>query len=40
MMNQWPGAEEEQEVLETTLPPADAGFVMIMLVVSPMFYDR
>ena len=46
MMNQRPGAEEEEveeeekEVHETTLPPADVGFVMIMLVVSPRFYDR
>ena len=43
-MNQRPGEkeeeEEEQEVHETTLPPADVGFVMIMLVVSPRFYDR
>ena len=46
-MNKRPGAEEEEveeeekEVHETTLPPpADVGFVMIMLVVSPRFYDR
>ena len=43
MMNQRPGAEEQEVDQTTTLtlpPPEDVEFVMIMLVVSPAFYDR